>query len=375
MRARAKEAARLTLSEGRRVSAKVVGRRRHVAPGKEKPTIRAVAERAEVAISTVSRVLNGGPASAMVRGRVQLAIRELGYSPSIAAQSLVTRRAGCVGLAGNSSQSPWFSQILGGIEDALATSRKSVVLASMMRSGRYDPSAVSAWIQDRRVDGLIFVRYSRRHRPLFVAATRAGLPVVFIAPDAEAPADLIVRCNNVQAGELVANHVAELGHRRVAFAGGPRTSIDTRDRLKGLAGGLSERGTALRQRDIWFGASYTAEAGAEYARRFLAERPKSRPTAVVLGNDMMALAFIRAVLKAGVEVPREVSVAGFDGIEAGGTCWPGLTTVVQPTRRMAATACEALLQFVENREHDRAAAVAYGVELLVRESTAKARDA
>ena len=348
---------------------------RRVAPAKAKPTIRAVADRAKVAISTVSRVLNGGPASAVVRGRVQTAIRELGYSPSIAAQSLVTRRAGCVGLAGNSSQSPWFSQILGGIEEALATSRKSVVLASMMRSGRYDPSAVSAWIQDRRVDGLIFVRYARRDLPLFAAATRAGLPVVFIAPDAEAPADLIVRCNNVQAGDLVARHLAELGHRRVAFAGGPRTSIDTRDRLKGLTEGLSGRGISLRQRDVWFGASYTAEAGAEYARRFLGERSKSRPTAVVLGNDMMALAFIRAVLQAGVEVPREVSVAGFDGIEAGGTCWPGLTTVVQPTRRMAATACEALLQFVENREHDRAATVAYGVELLVRESTAKARDA
>ena len=88
-----------------------------------RPTIKVVAERAQVAISTVSHVLNGGVASDAARTRVQLAVRELGYAPSIAAQSLVTRRSGCVGLAVNSSQSPWFSQILAGLEESLAPSR------------------------------------------------------------------------------------------------------------------------------------------------------------------------------------------------------------------------------------------------------------
>ena len=138
-----------------------------------KPTIRAVAEKADVAISTVSRVVNGGRVSAGVKRRVQRVIDELGYTPSVAAQSLVLRRTGCIGLAVNSSQSPWFSQILAGIEEALAPSRKSVVLASMVLKGRYDPAAVLAWISEGRVDGLILVRYSRRDRPLIEAAAKA----------------------------------------------------------------------------------------------------------------------------------------------------------------------------------------------------------
>jgi LacI family transcriptional regulator len=341
-------------------------------PRKEKATIRLVAERAQVAISTVSRVVNGGRASAAARKRVQQAIRELDYSPSLAAQSLVTGRAGCIGLAVNSSQSPWFTQILSGIEEALGPARKSVLLASMMQSGRYDGSAVAGWIQAARVDGLIFVRYSRRNRPLLAAARRAGLPVVLIAPDLLAPADFVARCDNVQAGSLVAAHLAGLGHRRIAFAGGPEDSLDTRNRLEGLETGLAERGVALRPRDVWFAASYAPEAGIEYAARFAALRPAQRASAVVLGNDVMALGFMRSLLQRGLRVPEDVSIVGFDGIVEGGLCWPGLTTVVQPTRRMAASACRALLERVQHAERRGVmSAVDYGVELLVRESTTR----
>ena len=339
-----------------------------------KPTIRVVAQRAQVAISTVSRVLNGGRASEAARDRVRLAIQELGYTPSVAAQSLVTRRTGCIGLAVNSSQSPWFSQILGGIEEALAPSRKSVLLASMMQSGRYDGSAVAAWIQEGRVDGLIFVRYSRRNRSLFAAATDAGLPVVLIAPDLLVPAAFVARCDNVQAGWLVAEHLSDLGHRHVAFVGGPQESLDSRNRLKGLTDGLVARGRSLRSRDIWFGPSFAPETGGEYARQFLAQRRRNRPSAVVLGNDVMALGFMRSLLQHGLCIPEDVSVVGFDGVRDGALFWPGLTTVVQPTGRMAASACRALLERVQHPDRDRVmSAVEYGVELLVRQSTAPPR--
>jgi LacI family transcriptional regulator len=341
-----------------------------VRTGREKPTIRAVADRADVAISTVSRVVNGGRASEVIRRRVQRAIDELGYSPSVAAQSLVTRRTGCIGLAVNSTQSPWFSQILAGVEEALAPSRKSVLLGSMMLDGGYDPAAVAAWIQERRVDGLILVRYSRRDEPLFSAAVDAGLPIVLIAPDTAAPAELTVRCNNLEAGGLVGRHLASLGHHHIAFAGGPRESLDTRQRLEGLSSALSETGVEIDPREVWFGQGYSREAGIAYAMAFL-ERPViERASAVVLGNDPMALGFMRTLVQHGVQVPREVSVVGFDGTPDGEQNWPGLTTVIQPTRRMAADACRALLRRVDNPGEEQRTAVEYGVQLLVRESTA-----
>jgi DNA-binding LacI/PurR family transcriptional regulator len=344
-----------------RVEPKRVGR---------KPTIRAVAERAEVAISTVSRVVNGGRVSAGVKRRVQRVIDELGYAPSVAAQSLVHRRTGCIGLAVNSTQSPWFTQILGGIEQALAPSKKSVLLASMMLHGSYDPATVLAWVQEGRVDGLILVRYARRDRPLLEAAAGAGLPIVLIAPDLSAPADFTVRCDNVNAGWIVAQHLAKLGHQRIAFAGGPKESLDSRQRLQGLEEGLAEHGITLPPERIFFGSGYAREAGVRYAESFLELPASERPSAVVLGNDPMAIGFMRTLLQHGVRVPGEVSVVGFDGTPDGEQIWPGLTTVVQPTRRMAIAACEALLDSVERRQTDRSTSVEFAVELLVRESTA-----
>lgn len=337
-----------------------------------KPTILAVADRAGVAVSTVSRVLNGGYASSAAKARVHKAVRELRYTPSMTARSLVTGRTGSIGVVAHSSQSAWFSQILGGVEEQLAHSRQSVVLASLMLKGRYDSSAVSAWIQEHRVDGLIFVRYSRRERPLFRAAFQAGLPIVLLAPDIAAPAGTIVRCNNVEGGRLVGGHLAELKHRRIAFAGGPRDSIDSRDRLKGLRAELTERSLPFDGQSVWFGPSYGPEAGIEYAARFLNMPRAQRPTAVVFGNDAMALGFMRAVLKRGIGVPKGVSVVGFDDIPDGALYWPGLTTVNQPTYLMGAAACRALLARIHDPSEKPATAIQFGVELVVRESTSRA---
>jgi DNA-binding LacI/PurR family transcriptional regulator len=349
------------------------GRRRGGSSAKDKPTIRVVAERAQVAVSTVSRVLNGGYASAAARGRVQLAIQELGYAPSITAQSLVTGRSGCIGVVASTTQSTWFSQILAGIEEQLADSRQSVLLASLNLNGRYDSSSVAGWIAEHRVDGLILIRYTRREQALFAAATAAGLPVVLIGPDIRAAASSTVRCNNLDGGRLVGEHLLGLGHRKVAFAGGPKDSIDTRDRHRGLAQALLEQRVELPEKRVWYGPNYGPESGAEYAQSFLALPPRARPSAVVLGNDAMALGFMRTVLQQGVKVPREVSVVGFDGIPEGGLYWPGLTTVLQPVHRMGASGCRALLECMQNPELERTADVQYGVELVVRESTAEVR--
>lgn len=346
-------------------------------PAKDKPTIRAVAKRARVAVSTVSRVLNGGYASAAAKRRVELAIQELGFSPSITARSLVTGRSGCIGLVTLGevavSHSPWFSLILGGVEEQLAHSRISVLLSSLTVKGSYDSSAVSAWIQEHRVDGLIFSRYTKRERPLFKRAEQAGLPVVLIGPDVTEPTAFIVRCNNVEAGQLAAAHLVELGHRRIAYAGGPRESIDSRDRLKGLKAGLAGIGAALKDARVWFGPSYAPESGVAYAEQFLRQPTRTRPTAVVLGNDMMALGFLRTVLKKGLRVPDDVSVLGFDGIPEGARYWPGLTTVFQPAHQMGATSCRALLELIGGGAEDRPTSIQYDVQLVVRESTGRVR--
>jgi LacI family transcriptional regulator len=163
--------------------------------------------------------------------------------------------------------------------------------------------------------------------------------------------------------------LAELGHRKVAFAGGPRESIDSRDRLRGLRTALAKRGVTVEGDAVWFATSYASDAGIEYAERFLRQAKKTRPTAVVLGNDVMALGFMRTVLQRGLQIPRDVSVVGFDAIPDGALYWPGLTTVLQPAFQMGAAGCRALLERIPDPDQDRVTAVQYGVELVVREST------
>lgn len=314
-------------------------------------------------------MVNGGRVSDAVRRRVSKAIQELGYAPSIAAQSLVGRRTGCIGLVVNSTQSRWFTQILLGVEEALAPSRKSVVIGSLMLTGQYDDSTVRAWIQERRVDGLVVVRHSLRDQALLDAAHQAQLPVVLIAPDLAAPCSFAVRSNNLQAGRLAAQHLVNFGHRRIAFAGGPRESIDTRMRLAGVQEALSELDAPLPDERIWYGQDYGPQTGVAFAQRLMQLPPESRPTALILGNDPIALGLMRELLASGYHLPQQLSVVGFDGTPDGEQFWPALTTVRQQTRQMAAHACRALLQTLTSPDAPIATSTEYPVELVVREST------
>jgi LacI family transcriptional regulator len=246
-----------------------------------------------------------------------------------------------------------------------------VLLSNLVSNGHYDASTVLAWIAARRVDGLIFVRYGRREQALVSAAAAAGLPVVLLGPDVRARASAIVTTNNIDAGALAGEHLITLGHQRIAFAGGPRDSLDTRDRFRGLTRALTAAGVELPEEHVWFAERYGAEAGVDYARSFLELPRRQRPSAVVLGNDAMALGFMRTVLQHGVKIPSGVSVIGFDGVPEGGLYWPGLTTVLQPAQRMGKSACRALLEALHAGDETRTAELQYGVELIVRESTAK----
>src|SRR4051812_21150067 len=202
---------------------------------KRRATIVEVAERANVAFSTVSRVLNGGYASAHVRTRVEQAAKDLGYTPSSIARNLKMGRQGCIGVVVHSSQSSWFTQVLGGIEEALEEKKTvSALLGSLAQRGRYDPTAIDRWITERRVDGLIFARCTRHEGPLVERARKARIPMVFVAPDEHFGAGPVSGTRTRDAARALGEHLLGLGHRRFAFVGGPEDSVDTLDRLAGL---------------------------------------------------------------------------------------------------------------------------------------------
>ena len=331
----------------------------------KKPTIRVVAAKAGVAISTVSRYLNDDSVSPRMKARLSQVIESLGYKPSQTARNLSLGFKGCIGVVVDSIQDPWFTQLLTGMEEELQSRDTSLMLLSLELRDKYDPAIAFEWIDERRVDGLIIAKCHRHDKALVQAAMDAQMPIVAVAPDETLRDVSVLRADNIGAGRMLGAHLAELGHRWVAFAGGPHASVESRHRLQGLREELGKRGVQMRDEDVCFRASYEADEGAAFAQTFLL-RP-TRPTAVVLGNDALAIGFIRAAQQQGVRVPDDLSVAGFDGIPEGAWSWPGLTTMAQPMREMGRDACRRL--FLEIAAGEERTNVEYSMTLVVREST------
>jgi LacI family transcriptional regulator len=334
---------------------------------RSRPTIAMVAEQAGVAASTVSRVLNGGYASIEVKQRVAKAIESLSYTPSTNARSLKLGRSGSIGVVVETTQGPWFTHLLGGIEAELSESKMSVSLGSLALRGHYDARQVRAWIDDLRVDGLVFARAGKREEPLVRAAAAARLPMAFVTPDEDFGVGHVFRAKNRSAGYEVGEHLVALGHRRIGFAGGPHDAADTVERLSGLIDRL--RGAGIECEEPWFAESYEAAAVNDYAERWLSLGERA-PTAVVAGNDALALGFMRVVQRAGLRIPSDVSVVGFDDVADAAFSWPGLTTASQPIQRMGIAACRSLLDQIEQPELRGYKVDEFAMELVVRESTA-----
>ena len=337
----------------------------------KKPTIRVVAAKAGVAVSTVSRYLNNDSVSPRIRARLSQVIESLRYTPSRTARNLSLGLKGCIGVVVDSIQDPWFTQLLTGMEEELQSRDTSLMLLSLELRDKYDPTIAFEWIDERRVDGLIIAKCHRRDKPLVNAAIQAQVPIVAVAPDGTLPNIAVLRADNIAAGRALGGHLAELGHRRVAFAGGPHVSVESRHRLQGLREELGTRGARMRAKDICFLASYEADEGAAFAETFLRQRPG--PTAVVLGNDALAIGFIRAAQQRGVRIPDDLSVAGFDGISEGARSWPSLTTMAQPMREMGRDACRRLFAAITAAEAPTTRQ--YSMILAARESTAAPRAA
>lgn len=336
---------------------------------KHRVTIVEVAKQAGVAVSTVSRVLNGGYASPGVRAKVQEVVRELGFVPSTSARGLKLGRTGLVGFVSWNTHGAWSSQLLCGIEDELVGRAVSVVLGSVGLRGTYDASAVRAWIGEHRVDGLVLARAPVEHSPIIDELRAAGLPAVIIASDVDFGYGVRMNVENRIAGQMAAKHLIELGHRRIGFLGGPKESVDSRDRLAGVEDSIRAAGFELDPEHAGFAMSYNPESAIGYAKRWLSLSRETRPTAVVLGNDEMAMQFARVLLDRGVKIPEDCSVVGFDGVPEAARFWPALTTVAQPLRDMGSAACRILMQMVDGTDDHITDTVTFKTELVVREST------
>ena len=293
-------------------------------------TIVDVAARAGVSTATVSRVLSGvQPARHSTRERVLAAVRELDYRPSGVARALKRSETRTIGLLITDIGNPFFPQIVRAVEDEAHARGYGVILCNAADDSDRELAYLELLLE-RRVDGLIVAsaRTTRRHAERLAAVP---MPVVLVNSDAPGSRLAGVTTAHRHGARIATEHLLGLGHRRIAHIGAPSAQA-ARLRHAGVTDALRAAGLDPASLLLAEGDEHV-EGGARAAELLLAERPQ--PTAIVCYNDLTAVGALRAVRRAGLRVPEDVSLTGFDDIELAAWTDPPLTTVRQPTDALA----------------------------------------
>ncbi|UBU12276.1 LacI family DNA-binding transcriptional regulator [Nonomuraea gerenzanensis] len=326
-----------------------------------RPTLEAVAARAGVSKSSVSRVINGATTVApSIREVVLRAVRELGYVPHAAARNLATRRTNAVALVvsdppkGLVSDDPMFSAVVRQASRKLEAAGKQVVL---MLAGSQDSRArVAQYVAAGHVDGVLLVSmHGADSLPATLA--RKGIPIVSLGRTN--PAVPYVDNDNPGGADLAVRHLLRQGRRRVATITGPLDMTASQERLTGYTDVMRE----TCHRSIVAIGDFTRVSGADAMRQLLQDDPGL--DAVFAANDLMAIGALRTLREAGRRVPDDVAVVGFDDIEAALYTAPALTTVHSPMTDWAGATVELLLGLFEGGPEEP---VLLPAELVVRES-------
>jgi LacI family transcriptional regulator len=330
-------------------------------------TIRDVARRSGVSVATVSRVFNDYPdVSDATRERVLAAARDLEYSPSAAARTLVGRRSQLIGVGlftGSEHpdiEHPFFQDVLVGLKHGVGARGYDVLLFATELPGGYLRRA-----RHHRVDGVALWGVDR-HDPELPILVEAGIPLVTIDLVVEGAHATWVSSDSVAGARLAVRHLHELGHRRIATIAGLAATKPGGDRLRGYREETASLGLGTLERE---GDFYAASGKA--AMRELLALPEP-PTAVFAASDLMAFGAVEAILEAGLRVPDDISVVGFDDIAAARLVHPRLTTIRHDRVALGQAAAEALVDEIELPAARPPAPVTLPVELVVRDSTALA---
>jgi LacI family transcriptional regulator len=330
-------------------------------------TLRDVAASAGVHPATASRALNPDTrtlVNAETAQRVLDAATELGYRPNPIARGLKTSRSYTIGVVVPDLRNPLFPPIARGIEERLEPAGYTSLLANTDNDPERERLSFDA-LRARQVDGYITAS-ARREHPLLQDLAANGHPVVLVnraTDDAGLPSvvpdDRDGMCQAV-------DHLAALGHRRIAHLAGPSELSTGVHRLEGFVQGMERSGLAVEQDLVVTGRRFTEAEGARLCGELLGREF----TAVLAGNDLMALGCIDALRAAGLDCPRDVSVVGFNDMDWSERFSPPLTTVRVPHHRLGIAAADLLLERLAD-PHAPARHVVLPVELIVRGSTAE----
>lgn len=324
-------------------------------------TLEEIAQAAGFSVPTVSRALTNSkyPVSAATRKRILEVAQALGYKPNIAARSLRTEQTNTIGIIVDDILSPFVPPIVRGIQDYL----KQFDYLNLIVNSDWDPEieqdAINTLVS-RPVDGIIFVEYS--HRAVHKALEQSKKPCVFVHRLFGSAVKNSVIPDDYYGAALAVRHLASLGRRRIAYINGPAGWYVAQQRLAGYKDELAVQNLPFDPMLVQPG-DWEHETGYTAAKNLLT----ALPTAIFAANDLMALGAIYAIQDAGLNVPRDIAVVGYDNRDFTRVFRPQITTVSMPVYEMGRTAAELLLKQLDEG-HQEMAEIKVKGQLYIRET-------
>ena len=325
--------------------------------------INAVAKLARVSIATVSRTINHVPTvNAQMAKRVWDAIRELNYFPNTQARALVSGRSRLLGLIVSEITNPFFPELIQGFEDVAVESGYEILVSST----NYDPNRMSLCIRrmlERNAEGVAIMTFGIEE-PLLEQLANRNVPIVTVDIGPDRPGFSLLKVDYRHGIRQGVQHLAALGHRKIGFISGPKRLHSAQSRLTAFTNSLIECG--ISPDPAWLvEGDHTLEGGIAAMEKILGGG--TIPTAVMCSNDMTAIGVLHKVYRAGLRVPDDLSVIGFDDIHMARTTIPPLTSIHMSRHDLARAAVIALRAHLENTGPDREHKI--DTHLVVRETT------
>ena len=328
-------------------------------------TIKEVAARAGVSSATVSHVINNTRfVSDVVKQRVQEVMDDMGYRPNVLARSLRQGKTKTLGLILPDSANPFYAELGHALENSAFLNNYNVILcnsdSSIVREHLYFDLLL-----DKQVDGIILDTEEKDPHNV-KKRLPSGYPIVLVDRNFSENIFDTVLTDNTLGGYLATRYLIELGHRRIACVTGPMSLLGSANRLQGYQQALAEFGLPEIPNLIYYG-DFTVGSGHEAAHHLL-KRPEL-PTAVFVGNDMMAIGFLRSSIEMKFRIPEDISIVGFDNLELGMYMHPTITSFAQPKEEIGEKAIQLLLARIENPKAPPQR-ILIPPKLIIRESTA-----
>jgi LacI family transcriptional regulator len=334
---------------------------------RKRPTMEDVAKAAGVSKATVSRVLAGieSGATAATAENVRRAAAQLGYVVNSIAASLRSRQSFTIGLVIADVSNPFFGGIASGVESRLSETGYSVILANTGNSLAREKALVKVLVE-KQIDGLIAATSASTGEHLSEAQER-GVQVVLVDSDIPGLDVDTVMIDNRATAETVVRHLLDQGHRRIAIVTGPLEAAFDRQRLEGYALALAAHGLAYDE-GLVLRADLLA-GGGERAVQQMLEMPQ-RPSAIFATNNMMTLGVLVGLTRAGIRIPGDISLVGFDDQDWYSVCHPPLTAVSNPAYDMGHAAADRLLGQLDDKGEPSFRRLILNSRLILRNSTA-----